>query len=428
MTLKILIYMLLGCVTTGLVAMSVGIGMSLLIAYYSAKPIVFLIGGAIACITIYVAGTKILFKRARSANYRGYRIVAASIGLILMVSLALSLLLTLPDEQREPTAVKGQQFLDLPSDLRIAYVKSEGDGATSLPPVIFLHGGPGVPDMQGDSSFFGQLARDGYDVYTYDQVGSGRSSRLKDPRDYTVQRDVEDLEFIRQKIGAEKIILIGHSYGGEIAAHYMATYGDHVEKVVFSSPGAINPEDKSGGNLTNRLTSDEKMGLFNSLLYPRVLMTYSLLQINPLAAMQFASDAEMDARFDKVYKYTQLAVNSRGLPHGSQLSGLGFYANQTPQSATAKTKPDIRKALSERDTSALIIKGSNDYLSWSSGIDYKKALSNSFLVYFQGAAHNVYQDSPKLFMEVLRAFLNDKPLPVAIYDKLEPPVDYEGVH
>jgi proline iminopeptidase len=419
--------LILGLLAIGLVSSVFGIGISLWVAHYFNTPIWFLAAGAAFYVITFMLGTKFLFKRMKSANHRVHKIAAASVGLLLMAAIALSLLLPLSDAQRKPTFVEGQQFWNLPSGLRIAYVRSPGNVDKPLPPVIFIHGGPGMPDMYGDSSFFGQLAQEGYDVYTYDQIGSGFSSRLKDPRNYTIQRDVEDLELIRQKIGSEKVILIGHSYGGEIAAHYIAKYGEHVEKVVFSSPGSIDPKDASGGNITSRLTSLERSALFKKLLYPRVLMAYGLLQVNPLAAMNFASDNEMDARNDIVYKCTQPALHSRGLPLGPQLSGLGFYANQTPQSASAKSKPDVRKALSERNTLALIIKGSSDYLSWSSAIDYKQALSNSSLIYFSGAGHNAYQDVPQPFMEVLRAFLNDKSLPVTTYNKLEPPADYEGV-
>lgn len=35
-----------------------------------------------------------------------------------------------------------------------------------------------MPDLRGDSEYFGRLARDGFDVYVYDEVGTGRSSRL----------------------------------------------------------------------------------------------------------------------------------------------------------------------------------------------------------------------------------------------------------
>ena len=62
--------------------------------------------------------------------------------------------------------------------------------------MIFLHGGPGVPEMKGDSEYFGRLAKDGFDVY--DEVSTRRSSRLDDPRGYTLERDVSDLEEARQ--------------------------------------------------------------------------------------------------------------------------------------------------------------------------------------------------------------------------------------
>jgi proline iminopeptidase len=35
------------------------------------------------------------------------------------------------------------------------------------------------------------------------------------------------------------MILVGGSWGGTLAAHYLAAHPDRVEKVVFSSPGAI---------------------------------------------------------------------------------------------------------------------------------------------------------------------------------------------
>jgi len=96
-------------------------------------------------------------------------------------------------------------------------VPAEGDVRGT--PVIFLHGGPGTPDMKGDSEYFGRLARNGFAVYVYDEVGTGRSSRLEDPRRYTLARDVADLEAVREKLGAERADLLGrplpeHAYGG----------------------------------------------------------------------------------------------------------------------------------------------------------------------------------------------------------------------
>ena len=58
----------------------------------------------------------------------------------------------------------------------------------------------------------------------YDQAGSGLSGFLPHLRDYTVARSVADLEAIRQKIGVDKMILIGHSWGSTLAASYMAKF------------------------------------------------------------------------------------------------------------------------------------------------------------------------------------------------------------
>ncbi|WFR70960.1 alpha/beta fold hydrolase [Prescottella defluvii] len=66
--------------------------------------------------------------------------------------------------------------------------------------MIVLHGGPGTPG-EGIPSGGDELADAGFDVYAYDQVGAGRSSRLTDVRGYTVERQVEDLEDIRETLG-----------------------------------------------------------------------------------------------------------------------------------------------------------------------------------------------------------------------------------
>jgi pimeloyl-ACP methyl ester carboxylesterase len=113
-------------------------------------------------------------------------------------------------------------------------------------PVVVLHGGPGVPDVAGDAAFFGQLTADGFDVYVYEQLGAGRSSRLADPTGYGLDRDVADPEAVRQTVGAERLVLIGHSHGGALAAAYLAGHPDHVQSMVLSSPAPLDPADTTG--------------------------------------------------------------------------------------------------------------------------------------------------------------------------------------
>ena len=134
----------------------------------------------------------------------------------------------------------------------------------------------------------------------------------------------------------------------------------------------------------------------------------------------------MDARFDRVYNQSRASVHCEGQPLGPELHGLGFYANQFPQSAAARRRVDLRPVLSRLSTRALILKGSCDYLSWSSAITYRRALVASQLVYLPGAGHNAYQDRPRAFLAVLRAFLTDGRLPIAPQAGELPPSDYAG--
>ncbi len=322
--------------------------------------------------------------------------------------------------------IPGVRYWELATGSRIAYLELEPEQRTHAEPIIVLHGGPGVADLQGDAAYFGRLREEGYAVYVYDQVGAGRSSRLPDPSGYTIERNAADLEEIRTQIGAEHIILIGHSYGAALAARYIAHHGDHVIKLIVSSPGALNDGVTGGGDLQSRLSTAQKLSLYALILQPRPLTVYTLLQINPRAAHQFAGDAEMDARNDNVYAATEPAVHCGNKEAAHRLHGVGFYAHQFPQSAHAVPPPDITPALRRSKIPTLVIKGACDYLTWASALDYLDAFQAgpAQLVYLRGAGHNAYQDKPHEFEMNLKAFLHGQPVPNE-YIGTQVPADYE---
>jgi proline iminopeptidase len=137
-------------------------------------------------------------------------------------------------------------------------------------------------------------------------------------------------------------------------------------------------------------------------------------------------DAEMDARNDRVYNAGRAGTHCRGLGPGPALHGLGFYTYQYPQSAAARPWADPRPALARLATPVLVIKGSCDYLSWSSGLAYRKALAGARLVYLDHAGHNLYQDRPAAYLAVVRAFLAGRPLPVPAWTTEGVPAGYQG--
>jgi pimeloyl-ACP methyl ester carboxylesterase len=104
--------------------------------------------------------------------------------------------------------------------------------------LIAINGGPGLTsnymlDLE-------QMAGPECAVVTYDQRGMGKSYEptIPDSADsYTLLKYAQDVEAIRVEIGAERIHLFGHSFGGIIAMQYAVLYPEQVESLIFFGGG-----------------------------------------------------------------------------------------------------------------------------------------------------------------------------------------------
>lgn len=105
-------------------------------------------------------------------------------------------------------------------------------GVTSDVPVIFLHGGPGYSSYSFAQSAGKRLETNLSMVYL-DQRGSGCSERPWWSGAYSLPAIVQDIEALREKLGKEKVALIGHSFGGTVALEYAKQYPDRVAKMVL---------------------------------------------------------------------------------------------------------------------------------------------------------------------------------------------------
>ncbi|MEU7827488.1 alpha/beta hydrolase [Nonomuraea sp. NPDC049129] len=314
----------------------------------------------------------------------------------------------------------GVRFWDLPTGSRIAYVHAAAAGKPRPTPVIFLHGGPGTPG-EGIPVGGEALAAAGFDVYAYDQVGAGRSTRLDDVTGYTVARHVADLEAIRRVIGADKVIIVGQSWGGSLAAQYLAAHPGNVAKVVFTSPGTLWPGANPDRDLSQLLTPAQRERHDELTESPRMLTTFLLLGINPEAAHALLGDREADERFHELALVSKDTGSCPGTPsrephHNRQ----GFYVNQVT-SDDFRQVPDPRPKLRRIGTKALIMRGSCDFIPWESTYEYRRTLPGSTLVPIAGAGHAIAGDQPAAYTRLLQAFLTDRPLPLPAHDSADPP-------
>ena len=97
-------------------------------------------------------------------------------------------------------------------------------------PALALHGGPGgavSPEMR---RFFDP---DRYRVVLFDQRGCGRSTPYADLDENTTWDLIQDIERIRARLGIERWLVFGGSWGSTLALTYAATHPERVAAMVL---------------------------------------------------------------------------------------------------------------------------------------------------------------------------------------------------
>ncbi len=352
---------------------------------------------------------------------------AATILILIFLSALTIFKPLIPSSERiQPVVPPEVQYWELDTGSRIAYQRFPAEVKRYREPVMFLHGGPGgaVVSFQPITDVISSLSEDGYDVYFYDQIGGGLSGRLKNIRDYTLSRQIADLENIRQKIGAEKMILIGESFGGVLAAHYAAHYPENAEKVVLISPGEITRDatEEERGNIRDR-ASEETLEEFRGLLLNyRLLFVDTLVDINPDAAYNFLSEPEADAYATKLVSLFLggMACDPEKFPKEHSVL-FGFWSTMKLDEFSKIDSDKVKNSLRDTNVPFLILKAECDYVRWDATYEYKKILKNAKLLYLEDAGHMPFLEKPDLVLSSIRAFLLDEPLPLPEYKGNSPP-------
>ncbi len=109
--------------------------------------------------------------------------------------------------------------------------------------ILLLHGGPAMTHeyMECFETFF---QRESFEFYEYDQLGSYYSDQPKDSSLWTIERFVEEVEQVRQAIGADSsnFYVLGNSWGGILGMEYALKYQRHVKGLLISNMVASAPE------------------------------------------------------------------------------------------------------------------------------------------------------------------------------------------
>ncbi len=97
-------------------------------------------------------------------------------------------------------------------------------------PVIFFHGGPGAGISPLHRRFFDPKA---WRIVLYDQRGSGRSTPLGELRENTTWDLVADAERIRERLGIEKWLVFGGSWGSTLGLAYAEAHPERCTGLIL---------------------------------------------------------------------------------------------------------------------------------------------------------------------------------------------------
>jgi proline iminopeptidase len=102
--------------------------------------------------------------------------------------------------------------------------------------ILLLHGGPAMTHeyMECFETFF---QREAFEFYEYDQLGSYYSDQPKDSSLWTTERFVEEVEQVRNAIGADSsnFYLLGNSWGGILAMEYALKYQKNLKGLLIAN-------------------------------------------------------------------------------------------------------------------------------------------------------------------------------------------------
>ena len=176
--------------------------------------------------------------------------------------------LVIPPEGQARVAVRGGE---------IWYrVVGNGPGA----PLLVVHGGPGL-----SHDYLLPLEALGRDraVIFYDQLDCGKSDKPGAPANWRISRFVDEIRVLSASLGLNRYHLLGHSWGGLLAAELAAIDSQNLLSCVLASP-LISAQQWMSDNLRWRkllpsdvrqvLDENEAAGTVRSTAYQQAAMAF----------------------------------------------------------------------------------------------------------------------------------------------------------
>jgi L-proline amide hydrolase len=258
-------------------------------------------------------------------------------------------------------------------------------------PLLVIHGGPGFSHHY--LLTLTDLA-DERPVILYDQLDSGNSDRPGVPANWTVERFVDEVDHVRNALGLDRLVVLGSSWGGSVAASYAIRQPPGLVGLVLASP-LISTERWIADNTEYReqlpeqtqkiLDAHEAAGTTDSPEYQDAVMEFYTRHLN-----------RMDPWPEELNRAFELA-------------NFDLYVTMwgnTEFNATGTLKDfDVSGDLGQINVPTLMICGEYDEATPAACRDFAAKVPDARVEIVEDASHTGHLEQRETFMEKLRAFL-----------------------
>jgi proline iminopeptidase len=295
---------------------------------------------------------------------------------------------------------------EMPDSVTVKYF-TQGDGRK----ILMIHGGPGIPFTEPIWAL--HELTDKYQFVYYDQRGCGKSTRpidrFQNPRAPSnfkallqkcgIGVQIHDVERIREKLGEDKLFIMGFSYGALLASLYAKKYPDRVEAMILIAPANLlvfPPDDGGLYELVKPLLPDSMKAPYNH--YLDRLFSFSTLFQQTDSSLQ-ALNCEFAPYFSAALRKKRVSA-----PDDIECDLVGGWSVQGIYMSMGMSY-DHRPALKTVTAPVLVLHGSSDIQSESASRTYSQTYPNATFVAIPDAGHFMWMDQPSLFTSTVRDFL-----------------------
>jgi proline iminopeptidase len=265
--------------------------------------------------------------------------------------------------------------------------------------VLLLHGGPAMTHeyMECFETFF---LREGFEFYEYDQLGSYYSDQPTDSSLWTTERFVEEVEQVRQAIGADNsnFFVLGNSWGGILAMEYALKYQQNLKGLIVANMVASAPE----------------YGKYADEVLAKQMDPAVLAEIRAIEAKQdFGNPRFMELLQEHYYNQHICRLNpwpepcTRSFKHGNNAI---YTLMQGPSEFGISGRLatwDIKARLKEIKTPTLMIGAKHDTMDPAAMEEQSKMVPNGRFLYCPNGSHLSMWDDQQVFMSGVIRFIRD---------------------